>query len=91
MSCFNYNNVLPAYYETAIKARTADAPDDTEMLTIISDTRTISFSYTYQLTYNNIVSGCVESNSEVASYFKKNEKVAAKSLEKLVEKYENMD
>ena len=91
MSCYNYNNVLPAYYETAIKARTADAPDDTEMLTIIADTRTISFSYTYQLTYNNIVNGCVENNSEVASYFKKNEKMATKTLEKMLEKYAKMD
>ena len=91
MSCYNYNNVLPAYYEVAIKARTADAPDDAEMLSIISDTRTISFSYTYALTYNNIVNGCVENNSEVASYFKKNEKVATKSLDKLIEKYEDMD
>jgi len=91
MSCYNYNNVLPAYYETAIKARTADAPDDTEMLTIISDTRTISFSYTYALTYNNIVNGCVENNSEVASYFKKNEKVAVKTLDKMIEKYAGMD
>ena len=91
MSCCNYNNVLPAYYETAIKARTADAPDDTEMLTIIAGTRTISFSYTYQLTYNNIVNGCIENNSEVASYFKKNEKAASKTLQKLIEKYEKMD
>ncbi|MCR4906076.1 MAG: hypothetical protein K6A33_08340 [Clostridiales bacterium] len=91
MSCYNYNKVLPAYYETAIKARTADAPDDTEMLTIIADTRTISFSYTYQLTYNNIVNGCVENNSEVASYFKKNEKMATKTLEKMLEKYAKMD
>ena len=91
MSCYNYNNVLPAYYEVAIKARTADAPDDAEMLSIISDTRTISFSYTYALTYNNIVNGCVENNSEVASYFKKNEKVATKTLDKLIEKYDGMD
>ncbi len=91
MSCYNYNNVLPAYYETAIKARTADAPDDTEMLTIIAETRTISFSYTYQLTYNNIVDGCVTGNNEVASYFKKNEKVATKTLDKMVEKYAKMD
>ena len=91
MSCYNYNNVLPAYYETAIKARTADAPDDAEMLSIISDTRTISFSYTYSLTYNNIVYGCVENNAEVASYFKKNEKVATKTLAKMIENYEKMD
>ena len=91
MSCYNYNNVLPAYYETAIKARTADAPDDAEMLSIISDTRTISFSYTYSLTYNNIVNGCVENNAEVASYFKKNEKVATKTLAKMIENYEKMD
>ncbi|MCR5683687.1 MAG: hypothetical protein K6G29_14675 [Clostridiales bacterium] len=91
MSCYNYNSVLPAYYETAIKARTADAPDDTEMLTIIANTRTISFSYTYQLTYNNIVNGCVENNSEVASYFKKNEKVATKTLDRLIDAYSKMD
>ena len=90
MSCYNYNNVLPAYYETAIKARTADAPDDTEMLTIISDTRTISFSYTYQLTYNNILND-LGNNGEVASYIKKNEKAAVKTLEKMIEKYEKMD
>ena len=91
MSCYNYNSVLPAYYETAIKARTADAPDDTEMLTIIANTRTISFSYTYQLTYNNIVNGCVENNSEVASYFKRNEKVATKTLDRLIDAYSKMD
>jgi len=90
MSCYNYNNVLPAYYETAIKARTADAPDDTEMLTIISETRTISFSYTYQLTYNNILND-LGNNGEVASYVKKNEKAAVKTLEKMIEKYEKMD
>ena len=61
------------------------------MLTIISDTRTISFSYTYALTYNNIVDGCVTGNNEVASYFKKNEKVATKTLDKMVEKYAKMD
>ncbi len=91
MSCYNYNEVLPAYYETAIKARTADAPDDTEMLTIIADTRTISFSYTYQLTYNNIAADCVENGAEVASYFKRNEKASNKLLAKLIEVYDKME
>ncbi len=91
MSCYNFNHVLPAYYETAIKARTADAPDDTEMLTIISGTRTISFSYTYQLNFNNIVADCVEGSGEVASYFQRGEKAATKMLKKLIEKYGSMN
>ncbi len=91
MSCYNYNEVLPAYYETAIKARTADAPDDTEMLTIISGTRTISFSYTYQLNFNNIVADCVEGSGEVASYFQRGEKAATKMLKTLIEKYGSMN
>ncbi len=91
MSCYNYNHVLPAYFEVALKSRTADAPDDAEMLQLIADTRTIGFAYNYQLTFNNIINDCVIGTSELSSYLAKSEKAADKALTKLIEKFEEMD
>lgn len=91
MSCYNYNNVLPAYFEGALKSRIADAPDDSEMLQIIADTRTIGFAYAYGLTFNNIINDCVIGTNEVASYFQKSEKVAQKTLDKLIASFEEME
>lgn len=88
MSSYNYNHVLPAYFETALKARAADAPDDAEMLQIISDTRTIGFAYGYSLEMNNIVDNI--GNKGAASYYKSHQKVADKMLKKLVAKFEDM-
>lgn len=91
MSCYNYNNVLPAYFEVALKSRAADAPDDAEMLQIISDTRTIGFAYGYGLLMNNILGDLMNSNQEVASYFKSKEKASSKALEKMVMQFEEME
>lgn len=91
MSCYNYNNVLPAYFEVALKARAADAPDDTEMLQIIADTRTIGFAYGYGLQMNNILGDILSGNQEAASYFKSKEKAATKALEKMIAQFEEME
>lgn len=89
--CYNYNKVLPVYFEGALKARIADSPDDAEMMQIIADTRAISFAFTYNLFFQNIVNDCVYSNVGPASYFKRGEKVAGSVLNKLVEKFIEMD
>lgn len=91
MSCYNYNNVLPAYFEGALKSRIADSPDDSEMLQIIADTRTIGFAYGYGLAFNNIVNDCVIGTNQVASYFQKQQKAAQKTLDKLVAAYTEME
>lgn len=91
MNCYNYNHVLPAYFEGALKARIADAPDDSEMLQIISDTRTLGFAYAYNLTFNNIINDCVIGNNQVASYFQRSEKAADKTLQKLIKSFEKME
>lgn len=91
ISCYNYKNVLPAYYEVAMKSRTADSPDDAEMLQIIADTRTISFGYSYKMSLNNILGDIGTTNREVASYLKSAQKMAQKNLDKLIETYETMD
>lgn len=80
MSCYNYNKVIPAYFEVAMKARVADAPDDSEMLQIIRDTRTIGLAYAYELNLNNIF-GDVGANGSVASYIARYQKMSAKYLE----------
>lgn len=90
LSCYNYKNVLPAYFEVAMKSRTADSPDDAEMLQLIADTRTISFAYTYGLTYNEYLGDLLNSNAELASYYQSNLKVANKTLEKLTKSFMEM-
>lgn len=90
LSCYNYQNVLPAYFEVAMKNRVADSPDDAEMLQLIADTRTISFAYSYGMTFNNILKDLTSSNTEVASYHKSNQKAAEKALAKLVAQFEEM-
>ena len=83
--------MLQAYYEVAIKTRLADSPDDTEMLQIIADTRTIGFAFFYQLPFNNIVSDVANSKfKELSSYIQKGMSKAQTSLDKLVEAFENM-
>jgi hypothetical protein len=91
LSCYNYKNVLPAYYEVAIKNRIADSPDDAEMLQLIADTRTIGFAYFYGMSFNNIISDVVGTTKEISSYLEKGEKSARKKLEKLVTTFEDME
>jgi len=94
LSCYNYINLLPVYFESALKARLADSPDDSEMLQLIADTRTISFAYSFnKLTFNNVISDCIANgnNRPVASYIKSSQKVAQKMLDNLIKDYESMD
>ena len=90
MSCYNYKNVIPAYYEGAIKARIADSPDDTEMLQLIADTRTISFAYTYGLKYANIAENLLAGRRETASEIAKSETAAAVAIEEFNNTYKSL-
>jgi ABC-type glycerol-3-phosphate transport system substrate-binding protein len=91
MSCYNYLNVLPAYYEVAMKARTADTEQDAEMLQLIADTRSISFAYSYGMSFNNILSDLGSGSRETASYIKSTEKVAQKTLERMIKTFSEFD
>ena len=85
MSCYNYKNILPAYYEVTMKARIADEPDDAEMLQLLADTRTIGFAYAYELPGNNMIEDLINNGSMgVASYLQKITKNAGKQLDKLL-------
>lgn len=88
LSAYNYKNVLPVYFDVAMKSRTADSPDDAEMLQLIADTRTISFAHAYSLKFSGILNDVGTGSQEVASYIKSNEKMAQKTLDKLISKVE---
>jgi hypothetical protein len=85
LSCQNYNNVLPAYFETALQTKLADASDDAEMLDIIKNTLTIDFGFTYQLALQNLYGET--KSGKLASYYESVEKQADKKIEKLLESF----
>lgn len=90
MSCYNYQNILPAYYDVAMKSRLSDSPDDAEMLQLIADTRTTSFSFAYGLQYNNILGDLKSNDTGVSSYYQSKLKAADRLLEKTLADFEKI-
>lgn len=87
MSCYNYKNVIPTYFEVTLKSRLADSPDDSEMLQLIADTRTIGFVYGYQLPMHDLVENLTKGVG-AAALMQKSTKSAQKQLDKLIEAFE---
>jgi len=87
ISCYNYNKVLPTYFDIVMKVRLAETESDAQMLQLIADTRTLGFSYAYQLPFNNLISSCIIGNQPFASYFAANELLAEAEIEELVEQF----
>ena len=91
LSAKNYAGVLPVYFETVMKARIADSPDDAEMLQIIADGRTISFAMQYGLEYYNTLKELIVGNKEVASYYQGKAEAAQNKLDTLIESFDEWD
>lgn len=91
LSCANYQNVLPVYFETAIKTKLSDSPDDAAQFDIIRDSRAIGFEFAYSLTFSNVFSSLVMNESGVASFIEKNSKLAQKIAEKLVKQFQSFE
>ena len=89
--CYNYNKMLPVYFEGALKARISDSPDDAEMIQIIADTRALSFAYTFNMPFKNIIADCVLGSANVASYCAASERAARKTLERLLQKFDEIE
>ena len=88
LSAKNYAGVLPVYFETVMKARIADSPDDAEMLQIIADGRTISFAMQYGLEYYNTLKELIVGRKEVASYYQGLAEAAQNKLDTLIESFD---
>ena len=88
LSCYNYQHVLPVYFEVTMKKRLADSPDDAEMLSIIADTRTTSFAYAFDLPFKNIVADTARGSVGMGSYAAKTSRSAEKLLARLIDNFE---
>ncbi len=88
----SYRKVTKAYFETALKEKYSRDSQSSQMLDLIREGITFDFGFVYSSQLQNcatmmrsIISG---GNNNYSSYYKMFEKVYAKQLEKLVEKYE---
>ena len=93
LACEGYNEIVPAYYEIALKNKYARDENTVEMLDIISTSSWFSFAdayYTDLGTMSDFFSSYVLGSSEgVASKFDASRKNLEANLEKLYEAYEN--
>ncbi len=88
MSCYNYNKVLPVYFEASMKARIADQPDDSEMLQLIRDTRALGFAFAYDMDLGDIFKH-IGKNQNAASYLARYQKAGTRMLDRFLEKFED--
>ena len=96
MTYYGYFDIIPVYYETTLKGKIADAPDDVEMLEIVNDALTVSFAYCYDNWegFAHFLSGTVMNftdtggNKDVASVFAKRNKIAQKRLDRCLKAFQ---
>ncbi len=95
LSCQHYNLVRPAFYETTMKGKLADAPEDTAVLNMIPATMSIDFGYAYYQvitampTLRDLTN--TTTSGKLASTYKKLSAALEKQLAATVEKYENLE
>ena len=85
--------VIPNYYEVVLKTKYADTTDDSRMFDIIKNRVTFDLGCVFLNQLNSIASlfrSTIRANSLTwASSLKSNEKIYRKTLEKLVQSFEN--
>ena len=89
MSSYGYNNLIPEYYEVALKRRTSRDSESSEMLDLIFETRRYDLGDTWWC--NELRDGLFKSmfgdnNRNLASEMAKQEKIISKTLDKVVDK-----
>jgi hypothetical protein len=85
-----YKEIVPAYYDVALKQRYASSPDDAEMIELCVDSRVFDLGYVYDNWKG--VSFYMESlinagNKDITSHYKKNEKAASKYYQRVVDMF----
>ena len=81
-----YKQILPAYYDVALKQRYASSPEDAEMIELCVASRVFDLGYVYDNWKG--VSFYMESlinagNKDITSHYQKNQKAATKYYEKV--------
>ena len=93
MAAEGMRRVIPNYYEVVLKTKYADTTDDSRMFDIIKNRVTFDLGCVFLNQLNSIASlfrSTIRANSLTwASSLKSNEKIYRKTLEKLVQSFEN--
>ena len=94
LSCQHYNYVRPAFFDTTMKGKLSDSPEDAQVLDLIPGTRSIDFGFSYQKVIpgadtlkdmtNNLKSGAL------ASTYKKLSTALEKQLSTTIDKIEKI-
>lgn len=91
---FGYSEVSPVYYESALKAKYAADPNMGEMLDIVRDNATISFLFVYYSSLDEAPRELFRFNNtpkaDLASYLAVSKRVLLKSVDELLQTYENL-
>lgn len=87
-----YKQIYPAYFEVALKDKYLRDEQSTQMLDLVSDTMTVSFSFVYDnwQGFGHLFGklfGVSSGTTDVASYYEKNLKTAQKRVDKIIESF----
>lgn len=85
--------VLSAYYDITLKSKYSRDEESSAMVDIIFDTTTYDCSTVYGLggVKTNIYTMASDNNKDLASFYNKQKKALTKTIEKIVEKFQEMD
>ena len=93
MSAEGYRQVLPAYYETALKGRYTHDSESVQMLEIIREARVIDFAYVYgndKCCSRGLYSRIKDQNKDYASYVEGLRAAGEARLAELTEVFSSM-
>ncbi len=93
MSAEGYRQVLPAYYETALKGRYTHDSESVQMLEIIRESRVIDFAYIYSndtACTRALYSLLKDKSKDYASFYQSKESAANTRIDELETKFAEM-
>ncbi|MBQ7981980.1 MAG: hypothetical protein IJ302_00280, partial [Clostridia bacterium] len=94
---YSWRDVIPSYYEVALKEKYTRDETVKEMLNIIRASADISFTFAYSTMFNPFINTILpnfswsKTNVNVASSYEKNIKAWTATIDKLVEAYSNIE
>ena len=93
LSASNYNTVLPAYFEIALKQKYSHDDDSARMYDLIRETMILDFGYVYNNAIGSpegIFANAIKSENSLASQVASNKTRLQTALDNYIEKYREM-
>ncbi len=93
LSYESYKNILPIYYDVVLNTKLVRDENSANMLDIIRESKTFDFGYVYgnwnvTFMFQNMI---FNKQTDLASSYAKNEKLENKTIEKIIEVYDELE